>query len=88
MIQHYPSISKKLCNFLIYTVGSGSGSADYLVFLDLGSLANVFSNIDDGTRLINLPSSFHIGNLNFLTSYVRFSDYVVMIIFVFTLSFR
>ena len=74
--------------FIFIGSSSGSGSADYLVFLDLGSLANVFSNVDDGTRLVNLPSSFHIGNLNFLTSYVRFSDYVVMIIFVFTLSFR
>ena len=57
-------------------VGSGSGSTVNLVFLDLGSLANVFSNVDDGTRLVNLPSTFYIGNRNFLTSYVRFSDYV------------
>ena len=53
--------------------GSGSGSLDELVFLDLGPHRNVFSNVDDGTRFIRLPSSFYFGQQIFHASYVRLS---------------
>ena len=51
--------------------GSGTGS-EYLTFLDLSQHTNVFSNVDDGSRLIKLPSAFHLGGLTFLKSYVTF----------------
>ena len=51
--------------------GSGTGS-EYLTFLDLSPYTNMFSNVDDDSRLIRLPSAFHFGELTFLTSYVRF----------------
>ena len=44
----------------------------YLTFLDLGSQTNIFSNIDDGTRIVGLPSSFNIGKNTYHTLYVRF----------------
>ena len=78
-IQNYLYIYLYFRTIFIY-IGSGSGLTINLVFLNLGSLANVFSNTDDGTRLVNLPSSFHIGNRNFLTLYVRFSHIFVIMI--------
>ena len=44
----------------------------YLTFLDLGLQTNVFSNIDDGTRAVGLPSSFNFGRSTYHTLYVRF----------------
>ena len=51
--------------------GSGTGS-EFLTFFDLSPYTNTFSNVDDDSRLIRLPSAFHFGGLTFLTSYVRF----------------
>ena len=47
-------------------------SSKYLTFLDLGLQANVFSNIDDGTRAVGLPSLFIFGRSTYHTLYVRF----------------
>ena len=39
----------------------------YLTFLDLDLQANIFNNIDDGTRAVGLPSSFNIGRSTYHT---------------------
>ena len=52
--------------------GSGIGS-EYLAFIDLGIQTNIFSNIDDGTRAVGLPSAFSIGRHTYNTLYVRCS---------------
>ena len=52
-------------------------SSKYLTILDLGSQTNIFSNIDDGTRIDGLPSSFNIGKNTYHTLYVRFSCYLL-----------
>ena len=52
--------------------GSGIGS-EYLPFIDLGFQTNIFSNIDDGTRVVGLPSAFSIGRDTYNTLYVRCS---------------
>ena len=44
----------------------------YLTFLDLGSQANTFRNVDDGTIAVQLPSPFNIGKNSYYTLYVRF----------------
>ena len=49
--------------------GSGIGS-EYLAFIDLGFQTNIFSNIDDGTRAVGLPSAFSIGRHTYNTIYV------------------
>ena len=51
------------------------GSVSDLVFLDLETQENEFNNVDDETREIRLPSSFHFGKKKFDTSYVRLSHY-------------
>ena len=56
--------------------GSGTGS-EFLTFLDLSPYTNTFSNVDDDSRLIRLPSAFHFGGLTFLTSYVRFYFHIL-----------
>ena len=58
-----------MINFLIST-GSGMGSK-YLTFLHLGSQANTFRNVDDGTIAVGLPSAFNIGKNTYHTLYVR-----------------
>ena len=44
----------------------------YLTFLDLGSQANTFKNVDDGTITVQLPSTFDIGKNTYHSLYVRF----------------
>ena len=52
--------------------GSGIGS-EYLPFIDLGFQTNIFSNIDDGTRVVGLHSPFSIGRDTYNTLYVKCS---------------
>ena len=58
-----------MINFLI-SIGSGMG-LKYLTFIDLGSQANTFRNVDDGTIAVELPSAFNIGKNTYHTLYVR-----------------
>ena len=51
------------------------GATSHLPFFDLGPQARVLDDVDDITSLVNLPSSFYIGNLTFNTSYVRYQYY-------------
>ena len=61
--------------FLILT-GSGLGSK-YLTFLDLGLQTNIFSNVDDGTIAVELPSTFYVGAYTFHSLHVRISYYLM-----------
>ena len=45
----------------------------YLTFLDFGLHADIFRNVDDGTRAVWLPSIFSIGIYTFHILYVRFN---------------
>ena len=42
-----------------------------LTFLDLSLQTKFFGNVDDGTRAVELPSSFNIGRSTYHTLYVR-----------------
>ena len=50
--------------------GSGIGFK-YLTFLDVGLQTNIFSNVDDDTKVVELPSALNIGGQTFHTLYVR-----------------
>ena len=49
--------------------GSGMPS-QYLTFLDICSQFNIFSYVNDGTRAVELPSSFSFGRISYNNIYV------------------
>ena len=55
----------------------------YLTFLDFGSQADIFRNVDDGTRMVQLPSTFSIGIYTFHTLFVRFNCNFCIILLLF-----
>ena len=61
-----------ITTFFLVLTGSGMESK-YLTFFDLGIQANIFSNIDDGSIAVELPSTFYAGNHTFHILNVRFS---------------
>ena len=67
---------------------SVSGSrmhSKYLTFLDICSQFNIFQYVNNGTRAVELPSSFSFGRITYDKVYVSLSPYYYGIILVFTL---
>ena len=64
------------CDFFLISTGSGIGSK-YLTFLDLGLQAYTFSNVDDGTLEVELPSTIYVGINTFHSLHVRITHYLL-----------
>ena len=63
---------------IISLISTGSEKEfKYLTMLDLGQQSNIFSNVDDDTIAVELPSTLNIRKQNFSTLNVRFSHHLL-----------